>query len=94
MSLAGVRGTSRVLRNIARPAAVFATCTRAASSIALEDQQQALSAHLSKADPAVFDIIEKEKDRQKHFINLIPSENFTSQAVLDALGSVMQSELQ
>lgn len=29
--------------------------------------------------------------RQKHFINLIPSENFTSQAVLDALGSVMQS---
>lgn len=34
----------------------------------------------------------QEKRRQKHFINLIPSENFTSQAVLDALGSVMQSE--
>lgn len=34
----------------------------------------------------------QEKKRQKHFINLIPSENFTSQAVLDALGSVMQSE--
>jgi hypothetical protein len=33
----------------------------------------------------------QEKNRQKHFINLIPSENFTSQAVLDALGSVMQS---
>lgn len=33
----------------------------------------------------------QEKKRQKHFINLIPSENFTSQAVLDALGSVMQS---
>jgi glycine/serine hydroxymethyltransferase len=33
----------------------------------------------------------KEKKRQKHFINLIPSENFTSQAVLDALGSPMQS---
>ncbi|KAI7036887.1 putative serine hydroxymethyltransferase, partial [Hortaea werneckii] len=30
--------------------------------------------------------------RQKHFINLIPSENFTSQAVLDALGSVMQNK--
>lgn len=37
-------------------------------------------------------LTEKEKKRQKHFINLIPSENFTSQAVLDALGSVMQSE--
>jgi len=34
---------------------------------------------------------QQEKNRQKHFINLIPSENFTSQAVLDALGSVMQS---
>lgn len=33
----------------------------------------------------------QEKRRQKHFINLIPSENFTSQAVLDALGSIMQS---
>jgi glycine hydroxymethyltransferase len=71
-----------------------------------------LSAHLEKADPVVFNIIEQvnftplartrldliltghaiqEKKRQKHFINLIPSENFTSQAVLDALGSVMQS---
>ncbi|KAK1244714.1 hypothetical protein MKX07_003513 [Trichoderma sp. CBMAI-0711] len=54
--------------------------------------RQLLSAHLAKADPAVFDIIEKEKNRQKHFINLIPSENFTSQAVLDALGSVMQNK--
>ena len=35
---------------------------------------------------------QQEKRRQKHFINLIPSENFTSQAVLDALGSVMQSK--
>lgn len=38
-------------------------------------------------------ILLQEKRRQKHFINLIPSENFTSQAVLDALGSVMQSML-
>jgi glycine/serine hydroxymethyltransferase len=37
-------------------------------------------------------ILVQEKKRQKHFINLIPSENFTSQAVLDALGSVMQSQ--
>lgn len=35
--------------------------------------------------------VQQEKQRQKHFINLIPSENFTSKAVLDALGSVMQS---
>ena len=42
----------------------------------------------------MYDIIEKEKIRQKQFINLIPSENFTSQAVLDALGSPMQSASQ
>jgi hypothetical protein len=57
----------------------------------IEFLPQVLTAHLNEADPAVFDIIEKEKDRQRHFINLIASENFTSQAVLDALGSVMQS---
>ncbi|KAF2495620.1 glycine hydroxymethyltransferase [Lophium mytilinum] len=55
-------------------------------------QVQLLSASLEEADPTVYDIIEKEKNRQKHFINLIPSENFTSQAVLDALGSVMQNK--
>ncbi|MCJ1397874.1 glycine hydroxymethyltransferase shm1 [Xylographa trunciseda] len=57
-----------------------------------ESQQKMLSANLEEADPAVFEIIRKEKLRQKHFINLIPSENFTSQAVLDALGSVMQNK--
>lgn len=76
------------LSRFARPCAA----TRAASSIATDGQQQLLSAHLEKADPAVFNIIEQEKKRQKHFINLIHSENFTSQAVLDALGSVMQNK--
>jgi len=65
---------------------------RAASSMTAEGQQKLLSADLEHADPAIFDILEKEKHRQKHFINLIPSENFTSQAVLDALGSVMQNK--
>lgn len=37
-------------------------------------------------------IVEKEKERQKEFINLIPSENFTSQSVLDVLGSPMQNK--
>ena len=53
---------------------------------------QLLSADLQHSDPTIHQIIEQEKRRQKHFINLIPSENFTSQAVLEALGSVMQSE--
>ncbi|KAK5168749.1 Cytochrome B translational activator protein cbs2 [Saxophila tyrrhenica] len=72
------------------PTALKTSLWRAAMST--ESQQKILQSHLKDADPTVFDIIRKEKRRQKHFINLIPSENFTSQAVLDALGSVMQNK--
>lgn len=47
---------------------------------------------MKTADPTAFEIIGKEKRRQQHFIQLIPSENLTSQAVMDALGSVMQNK--
>ncbi|OJJ50474.1 hypothetical protein ASPZODRAFT_147985 [Penicilliopsis zonata CBS 506.65] len=57
-----------------------------------DEHHGVLSASLKEADPTVYQIVQKEKKRQKHFINLIPSENFTSQAVLDALGSVMQNK--
>ncbi|KAH7671129.1 glycine hydroxymethyltransferase protein [Dioscorea alata] len=42
---------------------------------------------LAVADPDVFDIMEKEKQRQVRGIELIASENFVCRAVLDALGS-------
>eukprot|EP01083_Nonionella_stella_P171707 587150_1 len=51
-----------------------------------------LSGRLSETDPELFDIIEKEKHRQRVGLVLIPSENFTSISVLDALGSVMQNK--
>ena len=57
-----------------------------------DSQHRLLSMSLEEADPTMFEIVQKEKWRQQHFINLIPSENFTSQAVLDALGSVMQNK--
>ncbi|VBB79419.1 Putative Serine hydroxymethyltransferase [Podospora comata] len=65
---------------------------RLVSSLGNDTQQKLLAAHLQQADPIMYDIVEKEKVRQKQFINLIPSENFTSQAVLDALGSPMQNK--
>ncbi|KAI9487356.1 MAG: serine hydroxymethyltransferase-domain-containing protein [Benjaminiella poitrasii] len=55
-------------------------------------QQEFLNERLEKMDPEMFDIIEKEKKRQQESIDLIPSENFTSRAVMDALGSVMQNK--
>ena len=43
-------------------------------------------------DPEVNEIIEKEKSRQWKGLELIPSENFTSRSVMDALGSVMTNK--
>jgi glycine hydroxymethyltransferase len=51
-----------------------------------------LQQHLQVNDPEVFNIVEHEKQRQRDSIALIPSENYTSLAVLDALGSVMQNK--
>ena len=51
-----------------------------------------LNAPLSETDPAVFDIIEREKARQRDGLALIASENFTSRSVYDALGSVMSNK--
>ncbi|CAM4352661.1 hypothetical protein PO909_001341 [Leuciscus waleckii] len=47
---------------------------------------------LSTNDPEVFDIIKKEKRRQTYGLELIASENFTSRAVLEALGSCMNNK--
>lgn len=51
-----------------------------------------LNQPLSVVDPEMFDIIEHEKNRQIKSIQLIPSENFTSRAVLEAVGSVMTNK--
>ncbi|EFC43488.1 hydroxymethyltransferase [Naegleria gruberi] len=47
---------------------------------------------LSQADPELFDLIEKEKERQWKGLELIASENFTSQAVMDCLGSCLTNK--
>jgi glycine hydroxymethyltransferase len=45
-----------------------------------------------KRDTQIFDIIQKEKERQMHGIELIASENFVSEQVLEAMGSVMTNK--
>ena len=45
-----------------------------------------------KKDTAVFDLIAKELDRQRHGIELIASENFTSAAVMEAVGSCLTNK--
>lgn len=48
--------------------------------------------HLSKQDPLVASIINDELNRQRTQIELIASENFTSMAVLQAVGSVLTNK--
>lgn len=50
------------------------------------------SVPLAQHDPELFDIIEKEKHRQWSGLELIASENFTSKAVMDCLGSALTNK--
>src|SRR5512140_236550 len=47
---------------------------------------------LREVDPDVFDAIQKETTRQHDQLELIPSENFVSEAVLEAMGSVFTNK--
>lgn len=42
---------------------------------------------LKKQDPQIFDLIREESKRLKTVLEMIPSENYTSRAVMEALGS-------
>src|SRR5574344_2494153 len=45
-----------------------------------------------KRDQEVFDLIQKERERQSHGIELIASENFVSDQVMEAMGSVLTNK--
>ncbi|KAL6076944.1 glycine hydroxymethyltransferase shm1 [Balamuthia mandrillaris] len=47
---------------------------------------------LQEVDPEVADLIHRENERQRDGLELIASENFTSKAVLEALGSCMTNK--
>lgn len=47
---------------------------------------------LKKQDEEIYKQIKKEEERQKHNIELIASENFVSEAVLEAVGSILTNK--
>src|SRR5258706_10253403 len=47
---------------------------------------------LAETDPEIAQLIEKEEQRQREKIRLIPSENYVSRAVLEASGTVLQNK--
>ena len=48
--------------------------------------------HIEKQDPEIYDLIRREEQRQKQGLELIPSENYASEAVLQANGSIFTNK--
>src|ERR1700738_1061524 len=55
-------------------------------------EQQRMARPLSEVDPDIYDAIQHEVERQNSRLELIASENFTSEAVLEATGSVFTNK--
>src|SRR6266487_3969948 len=55
-------------------------------------EQQSMARPLAEVDPQVFEAIRQETCRQHSQIELIASENFTSEAILEAAGSVFTNK--
>lgn len=90
LPLAAVRAQSRLaLRRPRRATCRFSLTVRAVVS---EPAQLTGNTPLSDADPEMHDLLEREKSRQWKSLELIASENFTSSAVLDCLGSVFTNK--
>ena len=47
---------------------------------------------LAEKDPEIYDLVQKEKDRQYGCLELIASENFTSKAVMECMGSALTNK--
>ncbi|KAF2286271.1 hypothetical protein GH714_013013 [Hevea brasiliensis] len=56
------------------------------------DRSSFIDYGLSEADPKVCEVVNKEKDRQFKSLVLIASENFTSRAVMEAVGSCLTNK--
>jgi len=48
--------------------------------------------HLKKTDPQIYKLVKQEEKRQKEVLEMIPSENYASQAVIEALGTVLTNK--
>jgi len=57
-----------------------------------QTEQDTMSLPLAQADPEIYEAIRHETERQHSRLELIASENFTSEAVLEATGSIFTNK--
>lgn len=48
--------------------------------------------NLKKTDPQIYNLVKAEEERQLSVLEMIPSENYTSSSVLEALGTVLNNK--
>jgi glycine hydroxymethyltransferase len=48
--------------------------------------------YLKDKDPQIYDLVKQEEKRQRDVLEMIPSENYASKAVLEALGTVLNNK--
>jgi len=60
--------------------------------VSFADETSYLSQDISEVDPEVARLLRAEAERQAETLEMIASENFTSQAVMQAVGSVLTNK--
>src|SRR5690554_3769870 len=58
----------------------------------MEHTYAARRASLQQVDPEIYEAIQNERNRQNNGLELIASENFVSEAVMEAQGSVLTNK--
>src|SRR5271154_7092090 len=86
----GLRGDTKITRRLSKPSIV--TCFRSRYTEGNMTETECMSRSLSAVDPEVYEAIQHEAERQHTRLELIASENFTSEAVLEATGSVFTNK--
>lgn len=97
-----IKSESRILYKNFRPSALIGDTKNSNNHIFLQRRSlhfttirmstELLKKDLKDADPELYELIRKEKERQCCGLEMIASENFTSKAVLDTLGSCLTNK--
>ncbi|KAI3360108.1 hypothetical protein L3Q82_014420 [Scortum barcoo] len=87
----GIQGNKFPLSVTRETATMSLTNGHSVSKETWDSHNRMMLEPLSVNDSEMFFIIKKEKHRQKYGLELMASENFTSRAVLEALGSCMNN---